>query len=175
MVSLTTQSHSEEGSRENRILLLAAEPGAAAVARLLAQRLGTTVNIVPDPRSCREALQRQEFALFLLEDAFAGENVTATEALCEVAGSALVVDLNFGVSNPDRILRQVRSALAHRRSQEVKARAAVVHALQDELSASLSGLLLETQLALQKAGPEIAPFLANVLTLTESLCRQLRA
>ena len=175
MDSLTTQARSDEGGRENRILLLAGEPGAAAVARVLAQELGAIVNVVPDCRSCQEILQRQEFALLLLEEALADENVEATDALCASAGTALVLHLSFGVANPDRILRQVRSALGHRRSQEAKARATVVHALQSELGASLSGLLLETQLALHKAGPEVAPFLARVVGLTESLCKQLRA
>ncbi len=175
MDSLTTPTRSEECSRENRILLLAGEPGAAAVARVLAQKLGAIVNVVPDCRSCHQTLQRQEFALLLMEEAFTAENAVATEALCEVAGSALVLDVSFGVANPDRVLRQVRSALAHRRLQEAKARSAVLHSVQNELCASLAGLLLETQLALSHAGPEIAPFLEHVVSLTESLCQQLRA
>ena len=157
------------------IVQLASEPAAAAVARLLADQLGATVTSVEDRRECQETLQHNLFHVVLLEETVTLENPAAAEALYQAAGQALVLEINFGLASADRVLRQVRCALAHRMRDEQKTRAALKVTLQNELSASLSGLLLESQLALHHAAPEAVPLLDHLVRLAESLCQQLRA
>ena len=99
----------------------------------------------------------------------------ATEALYLGAGTAPVLEVNFAICGVARVLRQVRAALRRRAEDEAKARSAAAVTLQNELNASLTGLLLESQLALGKAGPDLLPSLHHLIELASELRGQLRA
>ncbi len=156
------------------ILLVAPEPPAATVAQALRRELDLRVHIAPGGRSALTALRREDFQLIVLEDNLAAAEPDAAAALFAGAGTAPVLEINFGLCGIDRILRQVRSALQRRLEDEAKARRAVAHSLQNELNASLAGLLLESQLALRGAGPEILPTLQHLIELASELREKLR-
>ncbi len=156
------------------VLLVAPEPPAAAVAQALRRELEVRVHIAPYGRSALTALRREDFQLIVLEENLAAAEPDAAAALFAGAGTAPVLEMNFGLCGVDRILRQVRSALQRRAEDEAKARKAVAHSLQNELNASLAGLLLESQLALRGAGPEILPTLQHLIQLASALREQLR-
>lgn len=156
------------------ILLVAPEPPAGAVAQALRRELDLRVHIAPHGRSALTALRREDFQLIVLEDNLAAAEPDAAAALFAGAGTAPVLEMNFGLCGVNRILRQVRSALRRRAENEAKARLAVAHSLQNELNASLAGLLLESQLALRGAGPEMVPTLQNLIELASELREQLR-
>ena len=156
------------------VLLVAPEPPAAAVAQALRRELEVRVHIAPYGRSALTALRREDFQLIVLEENLAAAEPDAAAALFAGAGTAPVLEMNFGLCGVDRILRQVRSSLQRRAEDEAKARKAVAHSLQNELNASLAGLLLESQLALRGAGPEILPTLQHLIQLASALREQLR-
>lgn len=157
------------------VLLIAPDPPASAVAQALRRDMEARVQIAPHGRSALTALRRDDFDLIVLEENLAASEPDATAALFAGAGTAPVLEINFGLCGLDRIVRQVRSALARRAEDEAKARQAVAHSVQNELNASLAGLLLESQLALRGAGPEILPTLQHLIELASELREQLRA
>ena len=163
-----------ENEAAHTLLLIAPDPPASAVAQVLRRELEARVHIVPHGRPALTALRREDFQLIVLEENLAAAEPEATAALFAGAGTAPVLEINFGLCGVDRILRQVHSALRRRAEDEAKARSAVAHSLQNELNASLSGLLLESQLALRGAGPEVLPALQHLIELASELREQLR-
>lgn len=155
------------------ILLIAPEPAATTVAQALRHDLDASVELTPHRRSSLSALKREDFSLILLDESLAAAEPDATQALYAAAGSAPVLEMCFAISGADRVLRQVRSALHRRAQDEAKARAAAAAALGNELNAALTGVLLESQLALRQAGPELMPTLRHLIQLAGELRAQL--
>jgi hypothetical protein len=139
------------------VLLIAHPTTAEPVAEVLRERLDIAVEVAPNRRSGLASLRRHEYALILLEE-----------------GAALL-EINFVLSATERILRQVRSALARRAHDHAQARVAVARSLHGELNSTLAGLLLESQLALREAQPEQQPKLRQVVALASGLRDRLRA
>jgi hypothetical protein len=156
------------------ILIMAPTVAAEPVAEALRSDLDAAVEIAPQRRAGLAALRRSEFSLVLLEESLAELDPRGADLLYQNAASAPVLEINFAISRAPRIVRQVRSALAHRSQDAVKARAAAIVSLQNDLSASLTGILLESQLALREALPEQAPKLKHLVELAGDLRNRLR-
>jgi hypothetical protein len=157
------------------ILLIAPEPLALHVAEALRTGLGLALDIAPNRRTGLAQLRRSEFALVLLDESVATADQDATDALYQNAGAAPVLEINFAITGLARIVRQVKAALSRRAQDHAQARAAAAMTLQQELSASLSGLLLESQLALREATPQQEPKLRHLVELAGDLRNRLRA
>jgi hypothetical protein len=147
------------------ILLIAPESTAPAVAEALRKSLDAMVEIASNRRAGLAALRRGEYCLVLLDEALAAADAQAADLLYQNAVSAPVLEINF---------RQARAALTRRAHDQAQARAAVTAALHSELNASLTGLLLESQLALREASPEQEEKLKHVVELAGKLRNQLR-
>jgi len=157
------------------ILIIAPGPAAPAVAESLRRALDTPVETVPTRRAGLAALRREEYSLILLEESLVAADPDATEEIYQKALAAPVLELNFAISSEQRVLRQVRAALTRRAHDQAQAQTAAALSLQNELKSSLTGLLLESQLALRNAQPEIAPKLRHLVELTAKLCNRLNA
>ena len=157
------------------ILLLAPEPAASALADSIRRDLGASVTLASLHRNSLHGLRREEFSLILLDENLAAAEPDATDALYGGAGTAPVLEANLAIWGTSRVLRQIRSALNRRVQDEAKARKAAAAALQNELNASLTGLLLESQLALREASPKLLPTLHHLIDLASELRGQLRA
>ena len=110
----------------------------------------------------------------VVDENLAASDPQATEALYLAAQTSPVLEMNFAISRADRVARQVSAALRRRTQDESKARTAAALSLGNELNASLTGLLLESQLALREAGPELAPALRHLIDLAGELRAHLR-
>jgi hypothetical protein len=156
------------------ILLIAPENTALAVADALRRNLDAVVEITANRRAGLAALRRGEYCLVLLDEALAAADAQAADLLYQNAVSAPVLEINFIITGPQRIVRQARAALTRRAHDQAQARAVVTAALHSELNASLTGLLLESQLALREAAPEQEEKLKHVVELAGKLRNQLR-
>jgi hypothetical protein len=156
------------------ILIIAPALAAEPIADALRTELAAEVEVAPQRRAGLAALRRSEFSLVLLEESLAELDPRGADLLYQNAATAPVVEINFAISRPPRIVRQVRSALAHRAQDAVKARAAAVVMLQNELNASLTGILLESQLALRDASPSQTPRLSHLVELAGDLRNRLK-
>ena len=157
------------------LLLIAPEEPAARVADALRDTLKMSVDVAVNRRAGLGCLRRGEYALVLLDEAMADADADTADVLYSHAGSAPVLEINFAITGAPRVVRQVKSALARRAHDRAQARAAATADLEHELGASLSGLLLESQLALREAPPHAAPKLRHLVELAGGLRDRLRA
>lgn len=157
------------------ILLISPEAPALIVAEALRRSLNLVSVRASSRRAGLAALRRDEYTLVLLDEGLAEADLVATDILFQSAGTAPVLEIDFGSAGPVRIVRQVRSALHRRAQDEARARIAAAASLQNELRASLSGLLVESQLALREANPAQAPKLRHLVELAGDLRDRLRA
>jgi hypothetical protein len=157
------------------ILIIADGASARAVAEVLQRELDLPVEVAPTRRAALAALRRGDYSLLLLEESLAAADVEAAELIYQKALTAPVLELNFALSGAPRILRQVRAALARRAYDQTQAREAAAIELHNELKSSLTGLLLESQLALREALPGHSAKLRHLVELAGNLCDRLQA
>jgi hypothetical protein len=159
------------------ILLIAPEIAADPVAAALRRDLDGEVEIelATTRRAGLACLRRSEYELVLIEDFLATSDPEAADMLYQAAGATPVLEIHCALSSAERIVRQVRSALMRRSRDLAQAAAAVAARLQNELSSALSGILLESELALREATPLQQPKLRNVVEMVSTLRDRLRA
>ena len=157
------------------ILIIADEASARGVADMLQRELDMAVEVVSTRRAGLAALRRGDYSLLLLEEGLAASDAEATELLYEKALATPVLELNVALSGEPRVLRQVRAALTRRTYDQAQAREAAAIALHNELKSSLTGLLLESQLALREAQPGQSAKLRHLVELAGNLCARLQA
>jgi hypothetical protein len=153
----------------SNLLLVAPALIAVPVAEALRSRLDMEVDQVTSTRAAMTCLRRKDYGVLLLEEGLTTADPEAAEILYKTAGGALLMEMNFVLTNTERIIRQVRYSLARREQDRSHARRAVVSQLTGELSTTLTGLWLETQLALREAQPELQPKLRNIVGLASDL------
>jgi hypothetical protein len=92
--------------------------------------------------------------------------------MIEHLGTAYPVYVNFGTSNIERVLRDVRSALHRRKREELAARRAIAAQMQSEMRETLTAMLLSCELAL--GAPDLPEFAGDKIRTVDSLARELR-
>jgi hypothetical protein len=155
------------------VLLLASEAAAGPVADALRRELDAEVDLQPSLRSGVAALRRRDFAIVLLDETLASGEPETLDRLYQDGGAPLL-ELNLAISSAPRIVRQVRAALIRRSRDLALARTAAASLLHNELNQTLSGLLLESELALRDASPAQAPKLRELVQLAVHLRDRLR-
>jgi threonine dehydrogenase-like Zn-dependent dehydrogenase len=178
-VSISIISRAQQLAEETRrdqpqILLFAAEPLGSEAARALRLHLATEVTVTDSQPRCINALRRGSFDLVLLEESALDLDPLGAEAVYEAVGTSVALEVNFGTMRAERIALAAGSALRRRQLDLERAQGAARSALQHELTASVSGLLLESQLALRQAGADAVPALHRLVGLAEHVCAQLR-
>ncbi len=156
------------------VLLFAAEPLASEVAHFFGDALPSRITVTDHQMHCLELLRDQEFDLVLLEESLTAVDPITADVLYDAANSAIVVEVNFGTMQADRIVRVTHAALRRRKVDLRHAKAAARAELQHELIAPLTGLLLEAQLAARQVGPGLVPALDRLVGLAEHVCSLLR-
>jgi hypothetical protein len=108
------------------------------------------------------------------------QHLTETEpgemdTMLQHLGTAILVQVNLGISGQERLVREVRSALRHRQQEELLARRAVKSKLSSELNGTLTALLLTVQLAIEIPAVPVAAGekLQSIHGLVKKLRRQL--
>jgi hypothetical protein len=153
----------------SNLLLVAPAAAAEPLAAALRLRLDIDVELVTTTRSAMTCLRRREYGVLLLEERMTAAEPEAADILYKIAGGALLIEANFVLSNPERIVRQVRYSLARREQDRSHAHSAVVSQITGELNGTLTGLLLETQLALLEAQPSLQTKLRHIVGLASEL------
>jgi hypothetical protein len=156
------------------VLLLAPEAAGQTAADALRRALDAEVDVLPNPRAGVAALRHREYTLVLLDESLAVAEAEATDRLYQTS-TAPLLELNLAISSAPRIVRQARAALLRRSRDLAVAQTAAAALLHRELNQTLSGLLLESELALRQATPEQAPKLMELVQLAGSLRDRLRA
>jgi hypothetical protein len=118
------------------------------------------------------ALRHREYSVVVLDDCLAETNPAAADLLWQSLGMAVPVYTNFAFAGGTRLTREVQAAILRREQQQLRALRAAASQLENELKSTVTGLLLQSQLAL--AEPALSPKLTGKLTLVAELAGTLR-
>jgi hypothetical protein len=159
------------------ILIVTGIEGARNCAAVVGAQLGMEVEVAEGRKAALASLRRREFDAVVVDETMAECDPAAAEAICEHAGLAIPLQINFALAGAARLIREVRSALHRREREQLLARRAAAAAIETELNTTVAGLLLHSQLALNgsEAASPIAERLRMVADLAGSLRQQLSA
>jgi len=154
------------------ILMVTGIEGAQNCAATVGKQLGLDVEIAQGRKDALAALRRKEYLAVLIDETLAECDPAAADKICESAGLAIPLQINFALSGAARLIREIRSALHRREREQALARRAAAAAIEAELKTTVAGLLLQSQLALN--GSEVAPPVAERLRVVAALAGCLR-
>jgi hypothetical protein len=159
------------------ILMVTGIEGARNCAAMVGAQLGMEVEVAEGRRAALAALRRHEFLALVIDESLAECDPAAAEKICESAGLAIPMQINFAISGAARLIREIRAALIRREREQTQARRAAAAAIETELKTTVAGLLLHSQLALSGGGvpAAVADRLRMVADLAGSLRQQLSA
>src|SRR5579862_5319488 len=154
------------------ILMVTGIEGALNCAAVVAVQLGMEVQVAEGRKTALAALHRQEFLAVVIDETLAECDPAAAEKICEHAGMAIPLQINFALSGAARLIREIRAALHRREREETVARKAAAAAIEAELKTTVAGLLLHSQLALN--GSDVPAAIAERLRVVADLAGSLR-
>lgn len=145
---------------------------AESCAEALTLQLGLTVDVAATRKAALLALRRREYSIIVVDDGIVEADSASVDLLWKHSGLAFPMQVNFAISSGSRLVREVRTALARRAQEHALAFRAAARTLESELKATVTGLLLQSQLAL--ADPALTPKLEEKLRLIAELAARLR-
>ncbi len=157
---------------QHSVLIISPMAEASQTAAALSSALGCTVKLAAGHRAGVTELRHRDYSVVVVDDCMAEANPAATEVLWQSLGMAVPVQVNFALHGGSRLAREVQAAIGRREQQQVLALRAAASLLENELKSTVTGLLLQSQLAL--AEPQLTPKLAGKLELVVELAGSLR-
>ena len=154
------------------ILMVTGIEGARNCAAVVGEQLGMEVEVAEGRRDALAALRKHEFQAVVIDGTLAECDPAAADRICEHAGLAIPLQINFALSGAARLVREIRAALHRREREQALARRAAAAAMEAELKSTLAGLLLHSQLAL--SGSEVPAPVADRLRVVAELAGSLR-
>jgi hypothetical protein len=154
------------------ILMVTGIEGARNCATVVGTQLGMEVEVAEGRRTALAALRRREYLAVVIDETLAECDPAAAEKICELAGLAIPMQINFAISGAARLVREIRAALNRREREQMLARRAAAAAIETELKTTVAGLLLHSQLALNGGGVPAA--VADRLRMVADLAGNLR-
>ena len=154
------------------VLLVTGVLGAQDCAAAIGRQLGLSVEVAENRRAALSVLRRREYLVIVLDESFVEADPAGAEVLWQQAGLAIPLQVNFGISGCNRVLREVRAALQRRERELSLSLRAAARLLEGEMNTTITGLLLQTQLAL--AEPSLPANVAGKLQQVVELASTLR-
>jgi hypothetical protein len=161
-----------QSSVQHSVLIISPMADATRVAESLSSALGCPVKVAPSHRAGVTELRHRDYSVVVVDDCTAEANPAATDMLWQSLGMAVPMQVNFAFHGGSRLAREVQAAIGRRELHQVRALRAAASLLESELKSTVTGLLLQSQLAL--AEPELTPKLTGKLELVAELAGSLR-
>jgi hypothetical protein len=117
-------------------------------------------------------LREQPYSAAVIDQFLLETEPEESDQMIEHLGTAFPVYVNFGVTGMERLLREVRSALHRRRREEGAARRAVAEQMHNQMSETLTAMLLSCELAMSV--PNVPNPAAEKIRTIDNLARELR-
>jgi hypothetical protein len=170
-----TLSHLLPSGLPRSVLMITAIVGAESCAANLAAQLGVPVEIVASRKLGLAALRRRDYATVIVDESIAAADPAGADLLWKHSGLAVPLQINFALLGYARLGREVRAALARREQEQSLAMRAATSSLENELKGTVTGLLLQSELALAEpsAPPQLTAKLKLMVELAGTLRRQL--
>jgi hypothetical protein len=166
-----------EFEEDMSFLIISGIEGVRNCAEVFSKQLGMKVEVAEGRRAALAALRHREFVAVVVDESLAECDPAAADAIWERSGLAIPLQINFAVSGAARIIRESRAALHRREREQAMAVEAATASIEKELKNTVSGLLLQSQLALSQGGVPavVAEKLRMVADLAGTLRQQLSA
>ena len=159
------------------ILIVTGIEGARNCAAVMEKQIGMEVDVAEGCKAALSALRQHEYSVVVIDDSVAGCDPTTAERICDHAGLAVPLQINFAITGATRLVRAIRAA-QHRRERELAlARRAAAAEVGTELKGTVASILLNSELALKTEGvpAQLTDRLRAVADRAEDLRRQLSA
>jgi DNA-binding NtrC family response regulator len=159
-----------------KVLIVSTMQGIELYAEQIAEQTGCEVEVAGTKRAALATLTRVEFDVVVVEQSLVDGDPEWADRLWQKTGTAMPVPLNFAISGASRLVREVRAALTRRTADRTLARQAVALDLANELKSPLTGLLLQSELALRDPAmpPAMEPKLRHLVELASQIRERLR-
>jgi hypothetical protein len=154
------------------ILMVTGIEGAKNCAEAVGRRLGLDVEVAEGRKAALDILRGREFLAVVMDETLAECDPAAAEAIWEHSGLAIPLQINFALSGAARLVREIRAGLRRREREKMLARRAATEAMETEMKSALTGLLLNSQLALSGNGVPLA--VAEKIRVVAELAGHLR-
>ena len=158
------------------VLIISTMDGAENCAEWIAGQVGSRVEVAATRRAALAALRRSKFAVVVVEESLSEGDPEWADQVWGLAGLAIPVQINFAISGCARLGREVKAALMRRDGQKAIARKAAAIDIENDLKSAITGLLLESELALREPAipPALEPKLRHLVELAGALRERLR-
>jgi hypothetical protein len=117
-------------------------------------------------------LREQTYTAAVIDQFLLETEPEEADQVLEHLGTAFPVHINFAVTNLERLVREVRSALHRRQREETAAQLAVKDQMRSEMCETLTAMLLSCELAMSV--PDIPAPAAEKIRSIDNLARELR-
>lgn len=166
----------KEKALSKKVLVVTALAGAQGCVRSVAEQVGAEVELAMNRKAALHSLRHGEYAVVVVEESLAESDPEWAEEMREASGLAMPVHINFAISGCARLGREVKTALLRREKEQWIARRQAKAELQNELKSSVTGLLLESELALLEptVSASLELKLRHLVELAGAICERLR-
>ena len=154
------------------VLFVSGFEGIRNCADVMSRQLSMKVDVAEGLKAAVAALRQREFSVVVVDGSLAECDPAGADALWTRSGLAIPLQINFAVCGAARIVREIRAAMDRRKREQATARSAAAAEIENEIRNTLTGLLLQSQLALSQTG--IPPALAEKLLMVSQLAGGLR-
>lgn len=154
------------------ILLITPSASGAHCAESLHAATSQEVHWAHNLQEASTRLRERVYSAAVIDQFLLETEPEESDQMIEHLGTAFPVYVNFGISNEERVLREVRSALHRRRREELAARRAIAAQMQSEMRETLTAMLLSCELAM--AAPGLPQFASEKIRNIDILARELR-
>ncbi len=153
------------------VLIISVMDGAENCARTISLQVGARVEVAANRKEGLAALRRTHFAVVVVEESLAEADTDWAEQVWDLAALAMPVQVNFAISGCARLGRDVKAALLRKDGEQAVARKAAFAEIENDLKSTVTGLLLESQLALNEPAipPALEPKLRHLVELAGAL------
>jgi hypothetical protein len=154
------------------ILLVTPHEEVKSCTQRLEEAIGDSLEIATDLRQAAARLRSAEYRVVVVDQLLVDAEPSEADAVLQHVGSALPVQVNFGISDAGRVIREVRAAVGRRQREERILQQAAQKALSTELREPLTALLLSCELAMEV--PNLPLAAAEQIRSVHRLARTLR-
>ncbi len=157
------------------ILLVTTSSRAKECAAALDRGTGHKTYVATSVPQAVSKLQAAEYDGLAIDQSLLEADFRALDTLLNHAGMAMPLYVNLALHSSERVVREVQVALRRADKEKVVAMRAAEHVLRNQLRGELTGILLNSELALRlkSLSPDIAEKIESVRQLAEKMRSQL--
>ena len=159
-----------------KVLMVTTVANAEECVRVVQESVGVDVELAASRKAGLSALRREEFSVVMVEESLAETDPQWAEEMRAAGGLAMLLHVNIAITGCTRLGREVRAALLRRNGERAAARRVAKRELENELKSSVTGLLLESELALREpsVSATLEPKLRRMVELAGAIRERLR-